>query len=135
MRFASYHLMDDHIPQHVRQWLGDARGRWEGDTLMVDSTNFTDKTGSFSTPGMALGSALTLHLVEHFTRLDANTLLYEFTIDDYVTFTRPFTAAIPITKTAGPLFEYACHEGNYAMFDMLTVAREQERSATETIGR
>ena len=124
-----------HLPQDIRQWLGDPRGRWDGDTLVVDSTNFTDKTGSFSTPGVAMGSALSLHLVERFTRLDANTLLYEFTIDDPVTFTQPFTAAIPIAKATGPLFEYACHEGNYAMFNILAAARQQERAATDTTGR
>ena len=116
-----------HLSPHIRQWLGDARGRWDGDTLVVDSTHFTDKTGSFNTPGVAMGSALSLHLVERFTRLDANTLLYEFTVDDPVTFTRPFTAAIPIAKATGPLFEYACHEGNYAMYNILAGARVDER--------
>ena len=124
-----------HLPPHVRQWHGNARGRWDGDTLVVDSTSFTDKTGSFSTAGVAMGSALSLHLVERFRRVDADTLLYEFTIDDPVTFTRPFTAAIPIAKATGPLFEYACHEGNYAMVNMLVGAREWERAAPDTTGR
>ena len=82
---------------------------------------------------LAMGSALSLHLVERFTRVDADTLLYEFTIDDPVTFTRPFTAAIPIAKATGTLFEYACHEGNYAMINMLAGARERERAATESL--
>jgi hypothetical protein len=119
-----------HLQPHIRQWHGNARGRWDGDTLVVDSTNFTDKTGSFSTAGVAMGSALSLHLVERFTRVDEDTLLYEFTVDDPVTFTRPFTAAIPIAKATGTLFEYACHEGNYAMINMLAGAREQERALT-----
>ena len=121
-----------HLPPRLRQWHGNARGRWDGDTLVVDSTNFTDKTGSFSTAGVAMGSALSLRLVERFTRVDADTLLYEFTVDDPVTFTRPFTAAIPIAKATGTLFEYACHEGNYAMINMLAGARERERAATES---
>ncbi len=115
-----------HLPDDIGQWLGDSRGRWEGDTLVVDTTNFTDKTASFYTLVGVMGSGETLHLVERFTRLDADTLLYEFTVDDLTTFTGPFTAAIPMKKTEGPIFEYACHEGNYGMFNLLAGARALE---------
>ncbi len=119
-----------HLPQDIRQWMGDSRGRWDGKTLVVDTRNFTDKTGSFYTLVGAMGSGETLHLVERFTRLDADTLLYEFTVDDPTTFTRPFTAAIPMKKTEDPIFEYACHEGNYGMFNLLAGARALEAQET-----
>ncbi len=115
-----------HLPQDIRQWMGDSRGRWDGNTLVVDTRNFTHKTGSFYTLVGAMGSGETLHLVERFTRLDADTLLYEFTVDDLTTFTGPFTAAIPMKKTEAPIFEYACHEGNYGMFNLLAGARALE---------
>ena len=108
-----------HIPRHIPQWRGDSRGRWIGDTLVVDTTNFTGKT-SFR------GSGAGMHLVERFTRVDADTLLYEYTIDDPESFETNWSAAIPMTKTEGPMFEYACHEGNYSMFNLLAGARAQE---------
>jgi hypothetical protein len=117
------------LPEEMRQWMGDARGHWEGDTLVVESRNYTAKTGSFYTIVGTFGSGETLHLVERFIRIDAGTLLYEFTIDDPATFTQPFTAAIPMKRTEAPLFEYACHEGNYGMTNLLTGARVQEREA------
>jgi hypothetical protein len=113
-----------HIDKDIRQWMGDSRGRWEGSTLVVDTTNFTDKT-NFS------GSGANLHLVERFTRLDANTLLYEFTVDDPTTFTRPWTAAVPMTRAPGPIYEYACHEGNYGMTNLLSGARAEEKAKEE----
>ena len=117
-----------HLPRSIRQWLGDSRGRWEGDTLVIETTNFTDKTASFNpTIQSAAGTGATLHLVERLTRVDAGTLHYEFTVDDPHTFTRPFTGVIPMTTADGPLFEYACHEGNYGMFNLLAGARVQER--------
>ena len=111
-----------HIPQEVRQLLGDARGHWEGNTLVVETTNFTDKT-SFR------GSGEHMHLTERFTRTGIRTMLYEFTVDDPETFTRPWTARIPMTKEPGPLFEYACHEGNYGLAGSLAGARAQEAAA------
>ena len=111
-----------HLPQHIRQWRGDSRGHWEGDTLVVETTNFTDKT-TFK------GSGKNFHLVERFTRVDAGTLLYEYTIDDPESFTKPWSAAIPMTKTEVPMFEYACHEGNYAMTNILAGARAEENAA------
>ena len=112
-----------HIPGHVRQWRGDSRGRWEGDTLVVDTTNFTSKT-TFR------GSGSGVHLVERFTRVDADTLLYEYTIDDPESFETPWSVAVPMTKTEGPMFEYACHEGNYSMFNLLAAARAREAEAS-----
>ena len=116
-----------HLPGAVRQWLGDSRGHWDGDTLVVESTNFTHKTGSFYTIARSYGSGETARLVERFTREGADGLRYEFTVDDPATFTRPFTAMIPMTRTDAPLFEYACHEGNYGMTNLLSGARVQER--------
>jgi len=115
------------LPDGMRQWMGDARGHWDGDTLVVESDNYTDKTGSFYTIVGTYGSGESLHLVERFTRVDTDTLRYEFTVDDPETFTAAFTAAIPMQRTDAPLFEYACHEGNYGMTNLLTGARVQER--------
>ncbi|MXY18234.1 MAG: hypothetical protein F4057_09920 [Acidobacteria bacterium] len=108
-----------HVDAGIRQWHGDPRGRWEGDTLVVETTNFSDKT-NFK------GSQAGLHLVERFTRAGADALLYEVTVTDADTWTRPWTVRFPIRKSDGPLFEYACHEGNYAMFNTLAGARAEE---------
>ena len=113
-----------HVDKNIRQWVGDSRGRWEGDTLVVDTTNFTDKT-NFN------GSGANLHLVERFTRANDTTLLYEFTVDDSTTFTRPWTAEVPMSKSEGPIYEYACHEGNYGMTNLLSGARAEEKAAAE----
>ena len=119
-----------HLPADVRQWMGDSRGRWDGDTLVVESTNYTDKTASFGPDGVtAYGTGLTLRLVERFTRLSEDVLLYDYTVSDPATFVRPFTAAIHMRRGAAPIYEYACHEGNYGMFDILAGARHQERVA------
>jgi len=104
---------------NVRGWSGDSRGHWEGDTLIVDTINFTDKT-SFH------GSGQGLHLIERFTRLDAETLEYRFTVDDPSTWSRPWTVALPMTRTADPMYEYACHEGNYGLHNILSAARALE---------
>ena len=122
----------------IRQWLGDARGHWEGDTLVVETTNFTDKTGSFDANlRAAYGSGETLHLIERFTRTGEHGLLYEFTIDDQTTFTRPFSAVVPMRTSDGSIYEYACHEGNYAMANGLMSARTRERAraASGSAGR
>ena len=123
-----------HLPEGIRQWIGEPRGYWDGDTLVIESTNFSDKTLSFNdslTSGMGTGK--TLHLTERFRRVGADTLEYEYTVNDPATFTRPFTGMIPMTKTEGPIFEYACHEGNYGLMDILAGARmeEQEQAAAE----
>ena len=96
------------LPPTVRRLQGDPRGRWDGNTLVVETTNFTDKTN-------VRGSGEQLRLVERFTRAGANTLLYEFTVDDPASFTKPWSAVLPMAKTQDQIYEYACHEGNYAM--------------------
>ena len=111
-----------HLPKNIRQWIGDPRGHWEGDALVVETTNFTDKTNFH-------GSDENLRLIERFTRTDSDTIRYEFTVDDPTAFTKPFTAQIPMNRAEGPIFEYACHEGNYAMADMLRGARADEKKA------
>ncbi|MQA28973.1 MAG: hypothetical protein GEU82_03910 [Luteitalea sp.] len=112
-----------HLPQGVGQWLGDSRGRWEGNTLVVETTNFDPKTSY-------RGSRDTLKLVERYTPLDANTLDYQFTVNDATTFTKPWTVSRPMRRqTDGiSIFEYACHEGNYAMEGILKGARVQEKA-------
>ncbi len=113
-----------HLPENIRQWRGDSRGHWEGDTLVVETTNFTDKA-SFR------GSGKNMHLSERFTRIGLDRLLYEYTIDDPESFTKPWSAAIPMKKTNQPMFEYACHEGNYSMVTMLAGARAEEKAVQE----
>jgi hypothetical protein len=110
-----------HLPSSIRSWLGDSRGRWDGTTLVVETTNFTPKTN-------VRGSGEQLRLVERFTRSGAGTLLYEFTIDDPESFTKPWTAVLPMAKTTDQIFEYACHEGNYAMTGILRGARSGEQA-------
>ena len=121
----------DPLPAGMRQWMGSSRGHWEGDTLVVETTNFTGLTASFA-PSVrsAVGTGATLHLTERFSRIAGDTLLYEFTVNDPTSFTRPFTAAVPMKRGAAPLFEYACHEGNYGMLNLLSGARAQEREAS-----
>jgi hypothetical protein len=108
-----------HVPPDVRKWLGDSVGHWEGDTLVVDTTNF-NKHVNFR------GSSENLHVIERFRRVDANTILYRATIDDPTTFTKQWTLEYPFTATPGPIYEYACHEGNYSMQDILGGARKME---------
>jgi len=112
-----------HVPQNVRLLMGDSRGHWEGNTLVVETTNFTDKTAF-------RGSGPNLHLIERFTRTSPDTIVYEFTANDESSFTRPWTAQIPMKKTPDPLFEYACHEGNYGMEGILKGARAEEKKAS-----
>ena len=113
-----------HLPSNVQQWSGDSRGHWEGETLVVETTNHTDKT-------RWRGSTPDMRLVERFTRVDAKTLLYEFTVTDPETWTAPWTAAVPLLLNPEPMFEYACHEGNYSMGVMLAGTREEEKAAAE----
>ena len=109
------------IDPRIRLWRGDSRGRWEGDTLVVETVNFNGK-GGFR------GSADALHLTERFTRVDGDTILYEFTADDPGTWTEPWTAEMPLKVSPAPLYEHACHEGNYSLPLVLSGARAQERA-------
>ena len=108
-----------HVSPAIRSWTGDPRGSWSGDVLIVDSTNFTDLGDRFDE---------NLHLVERFSRIDSETLLYEFTVDDPTVYTRPWRVVWPLKRSAGPLFEEACHEGNYSLPSMLRAIRAQEAS-------
>jgi hypothetical protein len=113
-----------HLPQHIRPWMGDSRGRWEGNTLVVETTNFNNQTNF-------RGSGEKMRLIERFTRSDPDTLMYEFTVEDEVSFTRPWTAQIPMVSAEGPMLEYACHEGNYALEGVLAGARRAERAQSK----
>jgi hypothetical protein len=109
---------------NVRQWKGDSRGHWEGDTLVVDTINFKRET---SLPG----STANMHLIERFTRTDEKTLTYQFTVDDPTMWTKPWTAVIPMRKSEEPMYEFACHEGNHAMICILGGARADEKAGRE----
>jgi len=114
-----------HLPGSVRQWVGDSRGRWDGDTLVVETTNFL---GATAFPNSGPG----LRLTERFSRTDADTLLYEFTVDDPATWTKPWTVQVPMERSAEPMYEYACHEGNYGMTNLLSGARAVDADAAKT---
>ena len=116
------------ISEKIRQFPGDPRGHWEGDTLVVESRNFTDKT-------RFRGSSAALHVVERFTRVAADRILYEFTVDDPTSWTRPWSAEIPMVQTEGPMFEYACHEGNYDVRHLLEINRNLEKQAVGDAAR
>lgn len=120
-----------HLPQGVRQWLGDSRGHWEGDTLVVETTNFTDKVTDRTK--FVFGSGESSRLVERFTRVDADTIDYQFTFEDPKTFSRPWTASIPMNRIDTPIYPFECHEGNYALPDILAGARAQEKADTEAV--
>ena len=106
-----------HLPQSVRRWMGDSRGHWEGDTLVVDTTNFTDRTNY-------RGSTDALHVVERFTRTDADTIRYAFTVEDPKTWTKPWTGELDIRRFPDRIFEYACHEGNHDLGFLLDIAKK-----------
>ena len=113
----------EHLSPRFRQYNGESRGRWEGDTLVVEVTNFNDQTDF---RGAANIRSEELSLVERFTRIDKDTILYQFTVEDPRTWTRPWAAELPLMATEGPLFEYACHEGNYGLANILNAARAEE---------
>jgi hypothetical protein len=108
-----------HLPSGVRRLLGDSRGRWDGETLVIETTNFSNKTN-------VRGTGEGLRLTERFRRAGAATLLYEFTVDDPASFVKPWTAVLPMAKTDDQIYEYACHEGNYAMTGILRGARSTD---------
>jgi len=113
-----------HLNPRIQQWLGDARGRWEGNTLVVETTNFTDKT-PFN------GAGAHMRLVERFTPTAPTRIDYRFTVEDESTFTRSWSAELPFRRIRGPIYEYACHEGNYGLLNLLAGARAQEREAAQ----
>ena len=117
-----------HLPSTVTQWNGDSRGRWEGDTLVVETTNFNGKNP-------LRGSTEHMRLTERFTRVDADTIRYRFTVDDKSTWTRPWSAELLMRRTTGPLFEHACHEGNYGLYNTLVGARLEEKKAAEAAAK
>jgi hypothetical protein len=128
-----------HLGSGIRQWMGDSRGRWEGQTLVVESSGFSDRINEFTGNAQRLPNGdpvgryqasfgtPTLKLVERFTRIDEHTIDYRFTVTDPATFTKPFTVSAPMARIEGPIHEYACHEGNYAVPNMLKAARVQEQ--------
>jgi len=111
-----------HLPSNIQTWMGDARGHWEGDSLVVDSTNF--KPGAFRTV-----STEKLHVIERFTRTSPDILQWEITIDDPGAWTKPWTAKIPLRSAKKAIYEYACHEGNYGLADILAGARREDAAA------
>ncbi len=117
-----------HAPKEIRKWMGDSVGHWEGDTLVVDTTNFTDKT-------RFRGSSEQLHVVERFSLSDENTVLYQFTVEDPETWAQPWSGEYPWPRTTDNIYEYACHEGNYALGDILRGERLLESEAASTTGR
>lgn len=124
-----------HLPSNIRNWLGDSRGTWEGNTLVVETTNFSPKVAAFSgrrgMSGFDIGAGGNARLIERFARLDAKTLQYEFTVHEASTFTRPFTGRLPMNLTDQLMYEYACHEGNYGLENILRGARVAEKQAQE----
>jgi hypothetical protein len=121
-------MNSEHLPKTIRKWMGDSVGRWEGDTLVVDTTNFTDRT-------RYRGSTEKLHIVERFSRIDGKTVLYRFTIEDPDTWTAPWTGEYPWTATNEQMYEYACHEGNYALGNILRGARLKEVNDAKRTGK
>jgi len=115
-----------HLPSNIRQWYGDSIGRWEGDTLIIDTTNFTDQT--------PFAGAKNLHVIERLTRVDADTILYQFTVEDPGMWTKPWSGEMPVSKVKGLMYEYACHEANYPLANTLRGARVAEQDATQKTG-
>ena len=114
-----------HIPETMRHWNGDSRGHWEGDTLVVDTTNFNDKTN------LRYGGSANTHAVERFTRVSNDLIDYQYTITDPTVYTKPFTVSLPMPRRDDRIYEYACHEGNHSMVGILSGARAEEKRAEE----
>ena len=113
-----------HVEQNIRQWHGDSRGRWEGNSLVVDTTNYSPKSS-------LRGAAENLHVVERFTRVGPDTIRYEITVDDPTTWTKPWTVMIPLRHSDDRIYEYACHEGNMGLAGILNGARADEKDAEQ----
>jgi hypothetical protein len=116
-----------HLSPDIRLWLGDSVGHWAGATLVVDTTNFNDTGGFYGDAGGNFGWDRNLHLAERFSLLDADTLLYRFEIDDPTAFTQPWKGELTMARSPGPIYEFACHEGNYSLPNMLNGYRTRER--------
>jgi hypothetical protein len=116
------------LPENMRQWMGDSRGHWDADTLVIETTNLNGKNPF-------RGSSESMRVTERLTRLSADTIMYRFTVEDPHTWTMPFTAEMAMTKTVGPIFEHACHEGNYGVMNTLAGARLQEKKAAESAAK
>src|SRR6185295_5731821 len=116
-----------HLPSSLRRWMGDSIGHWTGNTLVVDTTNFNDAGGFYGDAGGNFAWDRNLHLVERFSLLDADTLLYQFEIDDATAFTAPWKGELTMERSPGRIYEYACHEGNYSLVNMLRGYRAAER--------
>jgi hypothetical protein len=116
-----------HLPPGIRQWMGDSIGHWDGATLVVDTTNFNDSGGFYGDAGGNFGWDRNLHVVERFSLLNTDTLLYKFEIDDPTAFTRPWKGELTMARSSGPIYEYACHEGNYSLSNLLRGYRASER--------
>jgi len=119
-----------HAAKNIRQWLGDSVGHWEGDTLVVDTTNYPDMF-VMAPVNCCPGAGANLHVIERFKRVDADTIDYQYTVDDPSTYTKSWTVSVPMSKTDEPIYEYACHEGNYGMKNLLSGARAMEKAAAE----
>jgi hypothetical protein len=123
-----------HVGPKIHRWLGDSRGRWEGNTLVVETTNITP--GRELRPSRTvMGGGEKLKVVERFTRVNADEIDYQFTVSDPDMYTKPWTASAPMTRLDSPIFEYACHEGNHSIENMLRGARTAEREAGESVKR
>ena len=124
-----------HVAKNIRMLFGDSRGRWENDSLVVDTTNYSDRTpfrGPPATTRQDIFTGRDLHVTERFTRVDADTIVYRFTVDDPGTYVKPWSGELLMRKMEGPLFEYACHEGNYGLANILSAARVEERTGGQT---
>jgi len=114
-----------HLPSNIRQWLGDSVGRWEGASLVVDTTNFNDAGGFYGDAGGMYGWDRNMHVVERFSLLDANTILYRFEVEDPTTYTQPWKGELTLNRVSSPPFEYACHEGNRDLPNILKLSASQ----------
>ena len=125
------------LPANIRSWTGISRGRWEGNTLVVETTNFNTKLGTPGTAQPAFWGAISerMRVTEWFTRVDTGAIQYKFTVDDPATWTTSWTAELPMVATRGPIFEHACHEGNYGLYNTLAAARAEEKKAAEDAAR
>ncbi len=123
-----------HLDKSIKLWMGDSRGHWEGDTLVVDTTNYDGRisSNSFNCCGLAGGN---LHITERFRRVSADAIDYQYTVDDPVVYTKPWTVFVPMAKAPGPMYEYACHEGNYSMIGILSAGRAEEKTKESTTRR